>query len=73
MEQNIQPWRILEAGEEACSANTDWTSISDRGNSKHRGPEAGGMAGRPGSWKEARAVGRAVGNEGGCVMDRGRV
>lgn len=51
----------------------DWTSIPDRGNSKCRGPEAGGMAGRPGSWKEVRAVGRAVGNEDGHVMDGGRV
>lgn len=38
-----------------------WKSIPDRGNSKHRGPEAGGTAGRPDSWKEVRAVGRVMG------------
>lgn len=49
-----------------------WISVLDRGNSKHRGPEAGGMNGRADGWKEVRAVGRVVGTEGGYVMVGGQ-
>ena len=38
-----------------------WKDGPDRGRGKHRGPGVGGVAGRPGSWKEVRAEGRAVG------------